>query len=113
LTELEMCGYAREVLDRLQRGGALGALWWCYADYAREIAHLPPFDQAAHELSFGIVRSDGSLKPVAQTLAEFARERREVSVPSWPPLDEGAHYAGLPNSTADEYARYLNGRVTP
>lgn len=113
VTEIEMCSYAFRVLDRLQRSGALGAFWWCYADYAQEIAFMPPFDQAKHELSFGIVRSDGSLKPVAQTLADFARERREVVATPSLPIDEATHYAGLPGSVADEYARYLRGKVTP
>ena len=73
-----MAEYASAVLDRLHARGALGAFWWCWADYDPSLASLPPFDRAPHELRFGIVRSDGSLKPVAERLAAFAREARET-----------------------------------
>lgn len=107
LTDLEMCTYAHHVLDRLQRQGAIGAFWWCYADYAAEIAARPPFDRAKHELSFGIVRDDGTLKPIAQTLAQFAGERREVVEAPDFPVDEASHYEGLPASIGEEYQRFL------
>lgn len=107
LSEHEMALYARRVLDRLQQRGALGALWWCWADYARELAATPPFDRAPHELTFGIVRDDGSEKPVAQSLAAFAREGREVHEEPPPIVDERAYYAGLPTSQQRAYAAYL------
>ena len=43
---------------------------------------LPPFDRAPHELRFGVVRSDGSAKPVAQMLSQFAAEARDVVDPA-------------------------------
>jgi len=107
LTELEMCTYAHHVFDGLQRRGAIGAFWWCYADYAPEVAARPPFDRAKHELSFGIVRSDGTLKPVAKTLETFAREQREVVAAPAFAVDENSHYEGLPDAIASEYAAYL------
>ncbi len=107
LTELEMCTYAHHVLDRLHRRGALGAFWWCYADYAPELAEQPPFDRAKHELSFGIVRNDGSLKPVARILRAFADERREVVEAPALELDEGTHYGALPEVVQREYDAYL------
>jgi len=113
LGELEMCTYAHRVLDRLQRRGALGGFWWCYADYAPEIADRPPFDRAKHELAFGIVRSDGSLKPVARTLEQFAREAREVVPAPQFTVDEAAHYEGLPHTVDKEYERYLRDEVRP
>jgi len=107
LNENEMAEYASAVIERLHARGALGAFWWCWADYDPSLAALPPFDRAPHELRFGIVRSDGSLKPVAQTLAAFAREAPEVAgaVPA-PIADEARHYAGLPASIAAEYRDY-------
>ena len=85
LTEGEMAVYCYEVLDRLARRGALGAFWWNWADYAKELANTPPFDQVPHEMSFGIIRSDGSAKPVAHALERFAAEARAV-VPPPPPI---------------------------
>jgi endo-1,4-beta-mannosidase len=109
LDEREMAQYARSVAQRLHARGALGAFWWCWADYDPALASLPPFDRAPHELRFGIVRSDGSLKPVAETLAQLAREQREVveGMPA-PIADEDAHYAGLPGSIEREYRTYCD-----
>ncbi|MGC1759829.1 MAG: hypothetical protein WA742_10770, partial [Candidatus Cybelea sp.] len=59
LDENELALYARGAIDRLHARGALGAFWWCWADYDPALATLPPFDRAPHELRFGVVRSDG------------------------------------------------------
>ncbi len=104
----EMVHYARTVLDKLLRRGALGAFWWCWADYDPSLAHLPPFDEAPHELHFGIIRANGSEKPVARALAEFAREAHTV-VEVQPPelITEEAYYASLPQGIEDVYREYL------
>ena len=51
LTDDEMAVYAQEVTDRLHSRGALGAMWWCWADYAESLASLPPFDLATDRKS--------------------------------------------------------------
>jgi endo-1,4-beta-mannosidase len=107
LTESEMATYARDVLDRLHAQGRLGAYWWCWADYHDDLRAEPPFDRAPHELSFGIVRSDGTTKPVATALSVFAREARSVVEPNDPAIFEPAYYADLPHTTHDAYARFL------
>lgn len=106
LTMDEMAQYAYAVLDRLQQRGALGAFWWCWADYAPALATLPPFDQAPHEMHFGIVREDGTFKPVARTLERFARESRDVTPPPPPIVDEAAFYQSLPAGIATTYQEY-------
>jgi endo-1,4-beta-mannosidase len=106
LTEDEMATYARAVIDRLHADGRLGAYWWCWADYAEALAHEPPFDRAPHERAFGIVRADGSAKPVAHTLATIAKEGRTVRESADPVMFEPAYYADLPRTTGDAYARY-------
>jgi endo-1,4-beta-mannosidase len=107
LDEQEMARYAAAVLERLHADGRLGAYWWCWADYAEELATVPPFDLAPHELRFGILRSDGTVKPVGDVLAAFAREGREVVEATDRAMFEPAYYADLPRSTLDAYARYL------
>ncbi|HEV8021846.1 MAG TPA: hypothetical protein VGP41_11315 [Candidatus Lustribacter sp.] len=107
LNEDEMATYARAVLERLHAQGRLGAYWWCWADYHDELRYEPPCDQAPHELTFGIVRADGTAKPVATALSVFAREARSVVEPHDPTIFEPAYYAGLPHTTADAYARFL------
>jgi endo-1,4-beta-mannosidase len=107
LDESEMAVYARDVLERLHAQGRLGGYWWCWADYHDDLRATPPFDRAPHELTFGIVRSDGSTKPVATALSVFAREARSVVEPNDPTIFEPAYYAGLPHTTHDAYARFL------
>jgi endo-1,4-beta-mannosidase len=110
LDEAAMAEYAGAVLRRVHARGVLGALWWCWADYAVD-PRTPPFDRATHELHFGIVRADGREKPVAGVLAAFAAERRAVEeiVDRAGALlpDERAYYAGLPLATGDAYRRYV------
>jgi endo-1,4-beta-mannosidase len=114
LDETEMAAYAIAVLERLHARGALGAFWWCWGDYATALAATPPFDRAPHELHFGIVRNDGSEKPVAHTLAGFARENREVRLTyDRLPIDEASYYAGLPASTERAYAAYYAVHESP
>ena len=108
LSEDEMAAYCTNVLDRLHADGRLGAYWWCWADYADALRDEPPFDRAPHELSFGIVRADGSEKPVAAALAAFARERRTVVEPrDIPVIAEVYYYRTLPTSTKTLYDAFL------
>jgi endo-1,4-beta-mannosidase len=107
LTEDEMPAYARGVLERLHAGGALGAFWWCWADYASELKNTAPFDKAPHELTFGIVRSNGREKPIAAELARFANEKRQVLAATAPLVTEAAYFASLPSGVAPAYAEYI------
>jgi endo-1,4-beta-mannosidase len=106
LNEDEMAQYAAAVIDRLHARGALGAFWWCWADYDLSLANLPPFDRAPHELRFGVVRSDGTLKPVGETLRTIAAQARSVEPLPASIADEDDHYAGLPLSMEREYQSY-------
>lgn len=109
LTESEMATYCYEVLDRLQKRGALGAFWWNWADYAKELSDTPPFDKAQHEMTFGIIRSDGTLKKVGETLKAFAAEARPVVAPPPPIVDETDWYAHMDKSYHKSiYERYLS-----
>ena len=108
LDEDAMGLYATDVLIRLHARGAIGALWWCWADYVPQLAQSPPFDRAPHELHFGIVRADGSEKPVAAALTNFAEQHPTVeNVGDTLPLDESGYYRGLPASTERAYRTYL------
>lgn len=107
LDEEAMATYASEVLARLRARGAIGALWWCWADYDLALASLPPFDRAPHELRFGIVRSDGSEKPVARVLSDFARSSPIVDDDARAPIaDERAYYDSLPQGVRSTYREY-------
>ena len=82
-SEEDLDAYVSAVLPRLVAGGAAGAMLWCFADYHESLWDRPPCDEALHERSFGLVRSDGSTKPHARTLARFARtapQRRSEAI---------------------------------
>ena len=111
LSETEMAQYARAVLERLHADGRLGAYWWCWADYAEGLRNRPPFDRAPHEMSFGIIRRDGSEKRGAEALTAFAREARTVVAPHDPEIFEPAYYADLPRTTHEAYAHFLELRA--
>ena len=106
LDEDEMSTYAQTVLARLHAIGAIGAMWWCWSDYAHSLANVPPFDEAKHELHFGLIRVDGSERPVARALSRFAAERRRVLDPPSPIADETQFYASLPGGIDALYRHY-------
>ena len=70
--------YIGEVLPKLVQVGALGAVLWCFADYVPELWSQPPCDEAIHERFFGLVRPDGSLKPHAEVIRQFAATQPTV-----------------------------------
>ncbi|HUN28976.1 MAG TPA: cellulase family glycosylhydrolase [Alphaproteobacteria bacterium] len=106
LDDDEMSAYAQTVLERLHAIGTIGAMWWCWSDYAQALANSPPFDEAKHEFHFGMVRADGSERPVAHTLARFAAERRRVLDAPPPIADESDFYASLPGGIDALYHHY-------
>lgn len=71
-SEEALAEYLAAVLPRLVEVGATGALLWCFADYAPALWDRPPCEQSVHERFFGLVRPDGSLKPHARVLQQFA-----------------------------------------
>jgi hypothetical protein len=108
LTEDENAAYCTAVLERLHADGRLGAYWWCWADYAGDLHDVPPFDRAPHERTFGIVRADGSEKPVAAALAAFARQQRDVvRTNDMPMISSEYYYRTLPTSTQTLYESFL------
>jgi len=111
-TEEEAAEFYEQVLERLWRTGTLGAWAWCFADYVEDLYERPPFSFKHHERSFGIVRADGSLKPAAEVLRRFARERKEV-VKDYRSLDVASadFYAGLPAILPRLYSDYLERRT--
>jgi beta-galactosidase len=82
LSEEEEAAYYATVLPRLYQVGALGALAWCYTDYSPSLWTRPPLDRAKRERTFGLVRTDRSLKPAAEVFRTFARELADGTIES-------------------------------
>ncbi len=106
LTEDEMAYYCKEVLEKLHAQGAIGAMWWCWAEYDPSLDRLPPFDQAKHELHFGMIRNDGSYKPVAETLSQFAQRAQSLEPQPSALASETEFYASLPEGINALYHHY-------
>jgi len=112
--EDEFAEYISLVLPKLQDSGATGAVLWCYADYVPELWDLPPCQNAIHERFFGLVRPDGSLKPHAKAIQEFARTKPMIKpIPEYAriTIDPGEFYkepiSHLPN-LFKKYIELLN-----
>lgn len=103
-SEDDLAAYLEAVLPRLLEIGALGAMVWCFADYIPELWDRPPCLESRHERHFGLVRPDGSLKPHAQVLKDFAAQKPVVQ-----PTPEWARLA----VTADEFYRAPLLRLVP
>jgi endo-1,4-beta-mannosidase len=106
LTEDEMATYCETVLLKLHAQGCIGAMWWCWADYDASLATLPPFDRATHELHFGMIRADGTEKPVAHALSRIAARSLQIQGEPPPIAQEETFYASLPDGIRTLYHHY-------
>lgn len=100
-SEEDLADYIRQVLPNLQDSGATGAMLWCFADYAEELWNLPPCGESRHERHFGLIRPDGSLKPHAEVIRQFAATRPTVK-----PIPEYAKFPGLDGDAFYENKMY-------
>jgi endo-1,4-beta-mannosidase len=111
-SEEEFAEFIGLTIPKLQESGATGAMLWCYADYVPELWDLPPCNNSRHERFFGLVRSDGSLKPHAKVIQEFAATKPQIQ-----PIPEYAKFELAPEEfyqnpvpfLLDFYAKYLEG----
>lgn len=94
-SEEDFAEYIRQVLPNLQAAGARGAMLWCFADYIEALWEVPPCSESRHERHFGLLRPDGSLKPHAEVIRQFAATRPTVK-----PIPEYAQFPGL---NVDQY----------
>lgn len=72
--EQDLADYVEAVLPKLIEVGSTGSMLWCFADYVKELWDRPPCDEGGskHERHFGLIRPDGSLKPHASVISDFA-----------------------------------------
>ena len=86
-----VAGYPTRTIRRnLVEVGATGAMIWCFADYAEELWEIPPCGESRHERHFGLIRPDGTLKPHAEIIKEFAD-----TCPVVKPIPDYARFPGL------------------
>ena len=89
LEEQTAADYTGRALSTLHAAGCLGAMLWCFADYAPATWDRPPLDEARHERSFGLWRSDGSAKPALEAVAAFAgaEQQGDLREHAWIDID--------------------------
>jgi len=109
-SEEDFAEFLRLTIPKLQDSGATGAMLWCYADYIPELWNKPPCDNAVHERFFGLVRPDGSLKPHAKVIQEFAKTNPRVKpIPDYAKItiDPDEFYKEPLGYLVDLYGKYL------
>ncbi len=87
LDEDSAASFTRRALDALQRAGFLGAMLWCYGDYAEPLWTDPPLDEASWERWFGLWRADGSAKPGVTEVTPFKQIGRASPPQGFPWID--------------------------
>lgn len=110
--EEDFAEFLRLTIPKLQDSGATGAMLWCFADYIPELWDLPPCQNAVHERFFGLIRPDGSLKPHAKVIQEFAATKPQVKpIPEYAKfkVDADEFYKNPMTFLLDFYAQYLKG----
>ena len=111
-SEEDFAEFLNLTIPKLHDSGATGAMLWCYADYVPELWGLPPCQNSQHERFFGLVRADGSLKPHAKVIQEFAKTQPKVKpIPEYAKLrvDPDEFYKEPLGYLVDLYQQYLKG----
>ena len=111
-SEEEFAEFIGLTIRKLQESGATGAMIWCYADYVPELWDLPPCNNSQHERFFGLVRADGSLKPHAKVIKDFAATKPQVQpTPDYAKfkVDPAEFYKNPMPLLLDFYRQYLEG----
>lgn len=109
LDEESAASYTGRALEALLESGFLGALLWCYADYAEALWGGPPLDEAAHERWFGLWRADGSPKPAVARIGscEGLRPPPPKAGPAWIDVGPDEFYERPNEHLRRLYGRYL------
>lgn len=101
--------YTGAVLDGLWEAGAIGALLWCFSDYATALFGRAPLDAALHERTFGLWRADGAPKPaVAEASARSGRHRTPPGSVSWIDIGPDEFRTDRTTQLARLYRRYCD-----
>ena len=111
-SEEDFAEFLRLTIPKLHDSGATGAMVWCYADYIPQLWNLPPCNNSRHERFFGLVRPNGSLKPHAKVIREFAATKPQVKpIPDYAKfeVDPDEFYKNPLPFLLDFYRQYLQG----
>ena len=88
--------YLRTVLPSLLSNGSMGAVWWCHTDFTCD-TDMPYAMGQMETNGLGLMRADGSAKPVAEQFHEFSTFCGDTDVDAWQRIDADAAIV-LPNA---------------
>jgi endo-1,4-beta-mannosidase len=108
LSEQHAAKFTRDALEALHRFGFLGAMVWCFGDYAKWLWSWPPLDRAVHERYFGVWRNDHSAKPAIAEIKRFeATDRLQPSDDfSWIDILPSEYYSNPHENLRRLYRRF-------
>lgn len=114
LDEDVAAGYTQRALSALHQAGCLGAMLWCFSDYAPSTWTVPPLDGARHERSFGLWRSDGSAKPALAAVEAIAGIPRtgDIRAHGWVDVDVATYGRDPGLHIRRLYRRYLEAATS-
>lgn len=108
LSESEATEFTDAALRLLSCVGMIGAYVWCFGDYAPDLWHKPPLDQAVHERYFGLWRSDGSAKPSVDVISRFKDAQDKVTTDfGWIDISPDQFYAAPAQNLQRLYRQFL------
>jgi endo-1,4-beta-mannosidase len=95
------------VLDLIDLG-CIGAMIWCYGDYAESLWKEPPLDEAVHERYFGVWRNNGSPKPVLSKFVDLMGQpiKKRQDAP-WINIDRSEFYSAPFENLTRLYKMYI------
>ncbi|NWF91876.1 MAG: beta-galactosidase [Syntrophaceae bacterium] len=106
-SEEKAYGYYERLLTKLRNFPFLGALFWCYGDYAKSLWGQAPFDKNRHERYFGLFREDRSPKPHVSLLKNVQR-RKGTGAPclDWIDIEPEEYFQEAQRSISRLYRRF-------
>lgn len=114
--EATAAAFTERAFRDLRLAGATGAMLWCANDYDPSIWDNAPLDEATHERSFGLWRSDGSPKPSVATVTAACdlEVKHDPDELAWIDIETDEFYTSEGSHLARLYRRYRGAAsVTP
>ena len=78
--------FLRAITYSILANGAHGLMIWCFSDFNKE--EQLPYSNHPYELGFGIIRSDGTLKPAANIVKELVSLDKEYGLSEYKPKED-------------------------
>lgn len=108
LSEEQAAKFTRDATESLHGFGFMGAMLWCYGDYAKWLWSWPPLDSTEHERYFGLWRADHSPKPAVAEIKRFEAIERLQPFDDfgWIDIEPREFYRNPRVNLAKLYARF-------